>query len=86
MAVTYRGLTFTYVDGYVEILGLFILAHNRFQKFIEISKPMCVSPFEMQPKFLAAQRQVVRAKFSPTWKVGRDIDQHIRWGVAPLGK
>jgi hypothetical protein len=40
----------------------------------------------MQPKFLAAQRQGVGAKFSPTWKVGRDVDQHIRWGVAPLGK
>jgi hypothetical protein len=40
----------------------------------------------MQPKFLAAQRQEVGAKFSPTWEVGRDIDQHIRWDVAPLGK
>jgi hypothetical protein len=40
----------------------------------------------MQPKFLAAQRQEVGAKFSPTWKVGRDVDQYIRWGVAPLGK
>jgi hypothetical protein len=40
----------------------------------------------MQPMFLAAQRQGVEAKFSPTWKVGRDVDQHIRWGVAPLGK
>jgi hypothetical protein len=40
----------------------------------------------MQPKFLAAQRQEVGAKFSPIWKVGRDIDQHIRWGVASLGK
>jgi hypothetical protein len=40
----------------------------------------------MQPKFLAAQRQEVRAKFRPTWKVGRDIDQHIRWDVAPLSK
>jgi hypothetical protein len=28
----------------------------------------------------------VGAKFNPTWKVGRDVDQHIRWGVAPLGK
>jgi hypothetical protein len=25
-------------------------------------------------------------KFSPTWEVGRDVDQHIRWGIAPLGK
>jgi hypothetical protein len=40
----------------------------------------------MQPKFLVAQRQEVGAKFSPTWKVGRDVDQHIRWDVAPLGK
>jgi hypothetical protein len=71
---------------YVEILGIFIWAHNRFQKFLEISKPMCVSSFGMQPKFLAAQRQGVGAKFSPTWKVGRDVDQHIRWGIAPLGK
>jgi hypothetical protein len=47
---------------------------------------MCVSLFEMQPKFLAAQRQEVGAKFSPTWEVGRDVDQHIRWGVAPLAK
>jgi hypothetical protein len=47
---------------------------------------MCVSPFGMQPKFLAAQMQVVGAKFSPTWKVRRDVDQHIRWGVTPLGK
>jgi hypothetical protein len=72
--------------GIVEILGHFSLAHNRFQKFLEISKPMCVSPFEMQPKFLAAQRQEVGAKFSPTWEVRRDVDQHIRWGIAPLGK
>jgi hypothetical protein len=71
---------------YVEILGYFSLAHNRFRKFLEISKPMCVSPFETQPKFLVAQKQGVGAKFSPTWKVGRDIDQHIRWDVAPLGK
>jgi hypothetical protein len=28
----------------------------------------------------------VGAKFSPTWKIGRDADQHIRWDVAPLGK
>jgi hypothetical protein len=47
---------------------------------------MCVSPYDMQPKFFAAQRQEVGAKFSPTWKVGRDVDQHIRWGVAPLDK
>jgi hypothetical protein len=40
----------------------------------------------MQPKFLAAQRQEVGAKFSPTWKGGRDVDQHIRWGVEPHGK
>jgi hypothetical protein len=40
----------------------------------------------MQYKLLAAQKQEVGAKFSPTWKVGRDIDQHIRWGVAPLDK
>jgi hypothetical protein len=40
----------------------------------------------MQPKFLAAQRHEVGAKFSPTWKVGRVVDQHIRWGVALLGK
>jgi hypothetical protein len=40
----------------------------------------------MQFKFLAAQRQEVGAKFSPTGKVGRDIDQHIMCGVAPLGK
>jgi hypothetical protein len=74
------------VQGLVEILGHFSLAHIRFQKFLEISKPMCVSPFEMQPKFLVAQRQVVGAKFSPTWEVRRDVDQHIRWDVAPLGK
>jgi hypothetical protein len=71
---------------YIEILGHFSLAHTRFQKFLEISKPMCVSPFVMQPKFLAAQRQVVGAKLSPTWEVGRDVDQHIRWSVVPLGK
>jgi hypothetical protein len=53
----------------VEILGHFSLAHNTFQKFLEISKPMCVSPCDMQPMFLAAQRQGVGAKFSPTWKV-----------------
>jgi hypothetical protein len=47
---------------------------------------MGVSPCDMQPKFLAAQRQEVGAKFSPTWKVGRDVYQHIRWGVASLGK
>jgi hypothetical protein len=70
----------------VEILGHFSLAHIRFQKFLEISKLMYVSPCDMQPKLLAAQRQGVGAKFSPTWKVGRDVDQHIRWGVAPLGK
>jgi hypothetical protein len=70
----------------VEILGMFIWAHIRFQKFLEISKPMCVNPCKMQPKFLAAQRQWVGAKFSPTWKVRRDVDQHIRWDVAPLGK
>jgi hypothetical protein len=70
----------------VEILGPNLVAHNRFQKFLEISKPICVSPFGMQPKFLAAQRQEVGAKFRPTWKVERDVDQHIRWGVAPLGK
>jgi hypothetical protein len=40
----------------------------------------------MQLKFLAAQRQEVRAKFGPTWKVRRDVDQYIRWGVSPLGK
>jgi hypothetical protein len=40
----------------------------------------------MQPKLLAAQRKEVEAKFSLTWKVGRDVDQHIRWGVAPLDK
>jgi hypothetical protein len=40
----------------------------------------------MQPKFLAAQRQGVGAKFNPIWKVERDVDQYIRWGVAPLGK
>jgi hypothetical protein len=51
---------------FVEILGHFSLAHTRFQKFLEISKPMCVSPYDMQPKFLAAQRQGVGAKFSPT--------------------
>jgi hypothetical protein len=28
----------------------------------------------------------VGANFSPTWKVGRDVDQHIRWGAAPPGK
>jgi hypothetical protein len=70
----------------VEILGIFIWAHNRFQKFLEISKPMYVSPCDMQSKLLAAQRQGVEAKFSPTSKVRRDVDQHIRWGVAPLGK
>jgi hypothetical protein len=32
----------------------------------------------MQLKFLAAQRQEVGAKFIPIWKVGRDVDQHIR--------
>jgi hypothetical protein len=47
---------------------------------------MCMSPWDMQPKLLAAQRQDMGAKFSPTWKVGRDVDQHIRWSVAPLGK
>jgi hypothetical protein len=47
---------------------------------------MCVSPCDMQPNLLAAQRQEVGAKFSPTWKVGRDVDQHVRWGVAPVGK
>jgi hypothetical protein len=52
--------------NFVEILGLFISVHNRFQKFLEISKPMCVSPCDMQPKLLAAQRQGVGAKFSPT--------------------
>jgi hypothetical protein len=72
--------------GIIEILGHFNLAHIRFQEFLEISKSMCVSPCDMQPKFLAAQRQEVGAKFSPTWKVGRDVDQHIRWGVASLGK
>jgi hypothetical protein len=70
----------------VKILGLLVWAYTRFQKFLEISKPMCVSPCDMQPKFLAAQWQEVGAKFSSTWKVGRDVDQHIRWGVAPLGK
>jgi hypothetical protein len=40
----------------------------------------------MQPNLLAAQRQGVGAKFSSTCKVGRDVDQHIRWGIAPLGK
>jgi hypothetical protein len=40
----------------------------------------------MQPNLLAAQRQEVRTKFSLTWKVERDVDQHIRWSVAPLGK
>jgi hypothetical protein len=40
----------------VEILGHLVWVHNRFQKFLEISKPMCVSPCNMQPKFLAAQR------------------------------
>jgi hypothetical protein len=72
--------------GIVEILDPILVAHSRFQKFLEISKPMYMSPCNMQPKFLAAQRQGVGAKFSPTWKVRRDIDQHIRWGVAPLGK
>jgi hypothetical protein len=47
---------------------------------------MCVSSYDMQFKFLTAQRQEVKAKFSLTWKVERDVDQHIRWGVAPLGK
>jgi hypothetical protein len=47
---------------------------------------MYVSLCEMQPKFLAAQRQEVGTKFSPTWKVERDIDQYIRWDVAALGK
>jgi hypothetical protein len=70
----------------VEILSHFSLAHTRFQKFLKISKPMCVSPCDMQPMFLAAQKQGVGSKFSPTWKVGRDVDQHTRWGVAPLGK
>jgi hypothetical protein len=69
-----------------EILSNFSLAHIRFQKFLEVSKSMCISPCDMQPKFLAAQRQEVGAKFSLTWKVGRDVDQRIRWGVAPLGK
>jgi hypothetical protein len=40
----------------------------------------------MQPKFLAVQRQEVGVKLSPIWKVGKDVDQYIRWGVAPLGK
>jgi hypothetical protein len=39
----------------------------------------------MQPKFLATQKQEVGAKFSPTCKVGKDVDQHGR-GVASLGK
>jgi hypothetical protein len=47
---------------------------------------MCVSPCDIQPKLLAAQREGVGAKFSPTWEVRRDVDEHIRWGVAPLGK
>jgi hypothetical protein len=51
--------------------ALFKWAHIRFQKFLEILNPMCVSPYNMQPKFLAAQRQGVGAKFSPVWKVGR---------------
>jgi hypothetical protein len=61
----------------VEILGLFLCAHIRFHKFLEISKPMCVNPCVMQLKLLAVQRQEVEAKFSPTWKIGRDINQHI---------
>jgi hypothetical protein len=40
----------------VEILGYFIWAHSRFQKFLEISKPMCVSPFGMQPKFFGCTK------------------------------
>jgi hypothetical protein len=70
----------------IEILGLFLWAHIRFQKFLEISKSMCVRPCDMQPKLLAAKKQEVGAKFSPTWKFERDVDQQIRWGVAPLGK
>jgi hypothetical protein len=53
------------VYGYtsiVEILGLFLLAHIRFQKLLKILKLMCVSPCNMQPKLLAAQRQEVEAK------------------------
>jgi hypothetical protein len=71
--------------AHVEILSYLSLAHIRFQKFLEFSKHMCVSPCDMQLKFFDAQRQEVGAKFSPTWTVGRDVDQHIRWGVAPLG-
>jgi hypothetical protein len=63
--------------GTVEILDLFLL-YIGFYKFLEILEPMCVSPCNIQSKFLAAQRQEVRAKFSPTEKVGRDLDQHIR--------
>jgi hypothetical protein len=66
--------------------SFFLEAHNRFQKFLEISKFMCVSLCDMQPKFLATKRQEVGAKFNPIWKVGRNVDQHIRWGVAPTGK
>jgi hypothetical protein len=50
----------------VEILGLFLWAHIRFQKFLEISKHMCMSLFDMQPKLLAVQREEVGAKFMPT--------------------
>jgi hypothetical protein len=60
-------------EVFVEILGHLVWAHTRFQKFLEISKSMCVSPCDMQSIFLAAQRQEVGAKFSPTWKVGRDV-------------
>jgi hypothetical protein len=73
-------------QSYVEILGYFSLAYTRFQKFLNFLKPICVNPCDMQPKLLAAQRQEVGAKFSPTWKVGRDVDKYIRRGVAPLGK
>jgi hypothetical protein len=38
----------------------------------------------MQLKFLATQNQKVGAKFSLTWKVGRDVDQHIICIVPPL--
>jgi hypothetical protein len=40
----------------------------------------------MQPRFLAAQIQEVGAKFSSIWKIGRDVDQYIRWDITPLGK
>jgi hypothetical protein len=50
----------------VEILDHFTLAHIRFQEFLRNLKAHVCKPMWMQPKLLAAQRQGVGAKFSPT--------------------